>query len=291
MPTLVDGLFKRFMRPLGMKPKNNQTDLQASHHTKIFSRRMPKRGPPPQAILGNQEMYRRQAASMLMSKLPFELREMIWEYFLGGNRIHCYWKDKETLLGFICERQDQCVSFTHNQKREVNWISTVAIREEEINQEKRFMNLLRTCRAIYFEASKVMYSSNLFDFTDHWVNFKYLPWVIPLSAISSIAQVHMACYDVPLPSKNIGFTLWVRSWETLALLKGLRYLHVELTGSAEWPKVTAEEMMEYGDEFLEPVKLVKWPMIFELVLPFPEKKDGKVRRELACTIIRTEAVV
>lgn len=127
-----------------------------------------------------------------------------------------------------------------------------------------------------------MYSRNTFDFTDHWPNFRYLQWNIPLSALSSISSITMRCENVQLPSTRADYINWKRMWESLALLKCLRRLKVEMvpaTGSI--PPQTKEMFTEAEDELLEPVLAMALEMRngnrdFELLLGFEARPEGEI---------------
>ncbi|KAF2476357.1 uncharacterized protein BDR25DRAFT_65400 [Lindgomyces ingoldianus] len=284
----VDIFIKYALRSLGLQPQPGSPIPSPSDS--LQTRPLPKRGPAQPAISGNCEVYERQASSLLMSRLPLELRNMIWERVLGGNYIHMYWRDRDTLLGFICEEQKQCISLAHSSESNVPWDSAVTIKDEDIDQGKGWMGLLLSCRAVYFEASKILYSTNTFDFTDHWLNLNYLPWLLPISALTTITQITMTCHGVQLPSAYLDFQLWKRTWETLFLCKALRYLHVELVPVAAHTTLATKTLMAAAeDEYLEPLRAVcgMGIKVFELVLPFEEKEDGRVRGELVgCKIIR-----
>lgn len=68
--------------------------------------------------------------------------------------MHMYWHDRDTLRSFVCEMQQvgkrKCVSMAHeeNRAKELMWRSANHIDEKDIRQEKGFMPLLLTCRAM-----------------------------------------------------------------------------------------------------------------------------------------------
>ncbi|KAF2110177.1 hypothetical protein BDV96DRAFT_651323 [Lophiotrema nucula] len=251
-----------------------------------------KPGPHPQAIVGNAQVYSKQAPSFLFSKLPVELREMIWEYCMGGHLIHMFWQDRDTLLGFVCDKQNKCPSLWHQENRphELRWDTVHLMKESELNQEKGFMDLLLTCQAVYIEASNTLYKANTFDFTDHWPNTKYLQWNLPLTALNTLSHIAIACHGVSRHSNHSDFISWKKMWETLALMQGLRTLRVEMvTGTKH---TTRESLTEAEDELLEPVMQLdtlccRGLANFELLLPFPACPEGTIANELRCEIVRT----
>ncbi|ORY08738.1 hypothetical protein BCR34DRAFT_589814 [Clohesyomyces aquaticus] len=272
-------------KPSSLTPFGSKKDLGRPN----VSRHKPANA----AISGDtHRTYELQASSMLMAKLPLELRDMIWEHVLGGNLVHMYWKDKETLLSYICSRQKECESLVHDPKKNVDWDSAAVIREDKIDQRKGWMPLLLSCRAIYFEASKILYSANTFDFTDHWSNFPILPWLLPISGLTRVTRISISCHRLNRTSAGIDSWYWERIWETLALCTSLRYLHVELVSMPDRALSGTKTLISSTeDEYLEPVKKVCGIGIkfFELVLPFEEEAGGRVKEELraaGCIVIR-----
>lgn len=58
------------------------------------------------AIQNEPNMYTRQASSLLIAKLPVELRNIIWTYVLGNRTVHLYYHDTESLRSYVCGHQN-----------------------------------------------------------------------------------------------------------------------------------------------------------------------------------------
>lgn len=83
----------------------------------------------------------------------------------------------------------------------------------------------------------------------------YLPWSLPLSALSHIAHVRITCHGVPLPGPTADFASWKSIWETLRVFRGLRDLAVEVVpATGGYDKVRLEQFAESEDEVLAPVR-------------------------------------
>ncbi|KAF2007273.1 hypothetical protein P154DRAFT_558567 [Amniculicola lignicola CBS 123094] len=248
---------------------------------------------PPAAITGYGEVYARQAQSLLISKLPIELRALIWEHFLGGHLIHMYWQTGGTPLSFICKREESCISLAHSTptrqgSTEISWTSIHPIDTSRIDQKKGFMPLLLTCRALYFESTRALYTKNTFDFSNQWAHLRTLQWHIPLISLTHITSLTMKCHGVPLPSRRDQFLDWKLAWEAIALLKGLKYLRVELVAQ---PTKTGDreaeaKAMEAEEELLKPVRSVSAVRDFEIAVPWPEREGGGRVEGLRCRIVR-----
>jgi hypothetical protein len=112
----------------------------------------------------------------------------------------------------------------------------------------------------YFEATRVLYATNRFDFTDHWPTFQYLPWSIPLSSLNHIVHITIVAHGVPLPSTppTADFVAWIRLWGTISLIKSLQCLEVEVVPVGRNRRVdkapTKEELREAAGELLFPMQ-------------------------------------
>lgn len=161
MPSLASNFLTRIFRNLGfqdLEPRHqdikfisNSSSLDPTSTPKQSIPALLKPGFLPRAISHNDALYSAQASSLLFSKLPIELRELIWENIVGRNTIHMYWKDRDTLLGFVCEKQSPCISIAHSGNRNIQgqlmWGSANDIQERDIVQLKGFVPLLLACRA------------------------------------------------------------------------------------------------------------------------------------------------
>lgn len=144
---------------LGIRPqKNSAPPATYSRNTPaeraLLALPARKSGPAPLAILSDESVYIRQTNSLLFTKLPVELRDMVWELLLGHHTIHLFWYNRNKLRGFICAQQasrpKECISMQHaaNRPRRFMPSSASQISEHSIDQNKGFMPLLLTCRAV-----------------------------------------------------------------------------------------------------------------------------------------------
>jgi len=149
---------------------------------------LPRPWLPSQAIHTDPSLYTRQAASLLFTKLPIELRDSIWEHVLGRYTVHMFWHDRDTLRSFVCEMQcvagKKCVSMLHgeNRARELKWGSASHIEAKDLRLEKGFMPVLLSCRAVL--VFTVLLRSTSFHFISfHFVLFHFTSphFIAPLS--------------------------------------------------------------------------------------------------------------
>lgn len=233
---------------------------------------------------GRKRCPNAQSGSPLFSKLPFELREQIWKECVGGEMLHIYWSDRHT-HGLVRQTpEDPRWSIDHS-----CWRSRQ--HEQRFLETRGLIALLLTCRRVYSEAIGVLYSDNLFDFSASYLCLLHLPNFLIPRRLNAISQVHFI-WHLPHGPPNVARSrehnhydkTWIGIWTNLSLLKGLRYLRVEL----DIMPVQARYWAQLEDEVWEPIKKVTIPQVFELVLPFPENPGGKVAKELPCRITRTQ---
>ncbi|KAH7127006.1 hypothetical protein B0J11DRAFT_505715 [Dendryphion nanum] len=287
MPDMKENLFGRILQTIGLQrpvasgSKIPFSQLQPQQKTLALL----KPCGPSQALQVFEDIYSRQASCILFAKLPIELRELIWEQIVYVGLIHMYWANRDRLRSFICAKQAECVSYSHekNRGKQSRWGTSHEIKEDDIDEEKSAMNLLLTCRAIYFEATKILYSRNTFDFSDHWPNIRFLQWNVPLTSLANITRITTICHGMTLPTiRSEDFNCWVKMWETLALLKALSYLRIQIIVNSEFEPITRQALTDTEDEILEPVKQMRWNLrdglrTFELILPWDANiDDGEV---------------
>ncbi|KAF2021074.1 hypothetical protein BU24DRAFT_14337 [Aaosphaeria arxii CBS 175.79] len=119
---------------------------------------------------------------------PYEIREMIWQYALGGHHIHIV-KRKGKLGSIYCpangaldlDHTDLCC-LSRDQRgyhTATGWPS-----------HARPLSLLGSCRQIYSESINFLYSSNTFSFDEFSTLIDFFPTLIPKRR-ALISSVHM----------------------------------------------------------------------------------------------------
>ncbi|ORY14392.1 hypothetical protein BCR34DRAFT_560336 [Clohesyomyces aquaticus] len=220
--------------------------------------------------------YISQGESPFFTKLPLELRQMVYMYALGGISIHLLWRDGWThMRGKRC-CQEMCYHrrvFTSDQKA-----------------LDLAPSLLRTCRKIYSEASEYLYSSNTFciwyNVESEWsmiegiarsafyddFGFCALPRILgprPFGQIRSLRYFwDMQASDnpdFPLKKGAPWSENWYMVWKVLSTMKELRELFFLVTLNLHTPKLR-RLWRERAVEMFEPVKDVTAPTSFLVVL-------------------------
>ena len=125
-----------------------------------------------------------------MSRLPFEIRYMTYLYVLGDEVIHLdHTYGRPRVAHFRCERtkapehlKTQSPFHCHNQHF-----------TPDIKGGNGKMELLKICRAIYVEASQVLYTTNAFAVygVGNWETFLFFSKSIRPQRLVSIADLYI----------------------------------------------------------------------------------------------------
>ncbi|KAF2822046.1 hypothetical protein CC86DRAFT_301580 [Ophiobolus disseminans] len=196
-----------------------------------------------------------------MTKLPLEVRRMIYERALGGVTIHLQ-SEKGRPRAKQCPREE-CTCFYFD-----------PISEKSLSFG---LGLLRTCRLVYDEAIEFLYSANTFSLTtegDELTTVNYLSHYFLPQRLSQIRDLRfhwfldIAPFVFMLDWLSPSMEPWLRSWDSLSRMTGLRKLHVVL----EYRLLSFDEgykkmWKEKEVELLAAVKTVTAPRHFVVVLP------------------------
>lgn len=218
-----------------------------------------------------------QDQSLFFSKLPLELRRMIYELVIGEEVLHLTLASKGKFEHFLCEEGNldfalgrgcscRVLAGGNVGKRLGTWI----------------LGYLMICRRVYSEAIPTLYESHTFSLL-HVIHLLHLPQRIPALRLNAIRTLRLRWHIRALPYYRRTYSTpkslssesklaypedtenWIRAWQIIASLRGLRKLYVVLIDSA---RLWEEKWLSLEEELLQPVKLVIQPQWFELSLPY-----------------------
>ncbi|KAF1849455.1 uncharacterized protein K460DRAFT_276323 [Cucurbitaria berberidis CBS 394.84] len=190
-----------------------------------------------------------------MTKLPLEIRRMIYEKALGGASIKVT-DIKGALFSSRCRLFEQLDGPAHV-------LLDLAL------------PLLRTCRQIYSEAIEYLYKANYFLFTTDAYKqptLEYLPYYFLPQRLTQIRSVHffwkMDSHHYYLMTHGLDPQMdeWLKSWDALSKLTGLQHLHITLSYTY-WSEACKVLWEEHGARLLEPIKMITAPRDFVITLP------------------------
>lgn len=192
-----------------------------------------------------------------LSKLPLDVRMLIYELVVGGSTIHVSAGDNHSrIYHFICQVPDRITqSQIHGQCHQLTTKRPSSAPREHYAQATGFLPLLVTCRQIYSEAVHVLYSSNRFEFTQIHTAFRFLTRMIPQPRLPAIRHLVL---KMALPRHPHLNSRTKRDWEDLFKLfssemRGLQSLHLTL-GMLENVKQTIRDTPDSeGALWIKPV--------------------------------------
>lgn len=222
-------------------------------------------------------------ASSLLSRLPIELRQHIWNLLLGDMKFHLLVRGHR--FGHQkCHSPDyaKCVGFTKSE------------RCPAYPTPLELLAVLLTCRQMYVEGIQILYSANDF-ITISRTCIENLPRMFTPQNLNLIRSLRLAWRigSPPLPpeareskTKRKGKLYkrgtWTDTWRTIAGMKSLHNLEVTLRiDSAYWGVLSAANT----ELVLDPIRSVTIPDDFILFLPFSTTFSGAAWQALPCRIV------
>ncbi|KAF1918433.1 hypothetical protein BDU57DRAFT_198807 [Ampelomyces quisqualis] len=204
-----------------------------------------------------------QLQSSFMTKLPLEIRRMIYMEALGGKKIHIMtYQGKPKAKQCWKEGTCTCEFFDPAKEKDLSV----------------GLGLLRTCRVVYSEAIEYLYSGNSFSLsserdeypTVHFLSYYFLP-----QRLAQIRDLHIhwqldgLAY---LPMYNLEprrAEYWFSPWSSLIRLTGLRRLRIYLDYSQVfWYGVVDHEFWnKTAVQLLRGAKEITAPSTFVVSIP------------------------
>ncbi|KAI9369144.1 hypothetical protein BJX61DRAFT_175181 [Aspergillus egyptiacus] len=228
---------------------NKPTGLPRPRRQSALSGRSPSQPKQPQP--DTRLNWKAQLQSSLLAKLSPELRVMIWEQVLGAMRIHIVQRADRRMSHVICPRTEACDICRGGLP------PSGCSREGGSRGKSNLLALPRTCKQIYSESIHLLYTLNVFEFSNTW-SLTYLRPTIPADLWDAIRFVELS-WAFPghwLPSKDpvktvyfsAGRQQWIETCCAVTRMKGLQSFTLQLSGS--WFCEPVEKL----PVFLEPLR-------------------------------------
>lgn len=196
------------------------------------------------AALGTEPRCEQQPDCGFLSKLPLDVRMIIYDLVLGGSTLHVSAGDNHSrIYHFICLVPDRITqSQIHGQCHQLSIHRPSSAPRENFPHPTGFLPLLVTCRQIYSEAINTLYSSNRFEFTQIHTAFRFLTRMIPQPRLPAIRHLVLKMAVPRHPHLN---SRTKRDWDDLFKLfsnemSGLQSLYLTL-GMLEQVKQTIRD--------------------------------------------------
>lgn len=260
--------------------------------------------PPLETIRSMSHSIRRsrqrtdaQDGSLLLRKLPLELRQIIWEMVLvDGNRTLVHIMRKNGRLGhWRCRIQDgENMCDLQGRRCVEGWLAYKA--KMRCDKAERFelvtdgglLPLLLTCRTVYSEAISILYAKHIFHFYDPG-DIRYFARTILPQRVDSVHSIIMDWErtfsifnkDNTIPKHNDEeLKAWREIWEIIAKMQGLMELKVILKPHKFFvPRSRRKRMCRLMMD-------IHGLRTFELVVPWVDETDWSFAASAPFTIVR-----
>lgn len=167
-----------------------------------------------------------------LTKLPYDIRLIIYEMVLGGNTLHLEAANpKSRILHSICKHPAQIDNASvHIDCSTQSTVRPSSAPREDYEQATGFLPLLVTCRRIYSEAVGTLYNANTFEFTQNFAAFTFLKLMLPQQRLQSIRHLRLHLRIPRHPTLNSRAS---RDWQDLwaffgGEMAGLQSLYLQL---------------------------------------------------------------
>lgn len=175
-----------------------------------------------------------QTQSGFLSKLPIDIRLIIYDMVLGGNMLHLTTRGpRGGIYKTVCQHPNTPDDQSHHVCCSPDQSQSIPDNPFESTDTKRpegLLSLLLTCRRVYSEAVDVLYHANTFEFTQHLAAFTFLCQQIPPQRLPRIRRLRL---HMRLPRHPCCNTRSQRDWNDLWIffqqsMPGLQHLYLRL---------------------------------------------------------------
>nr|POE74556.1 hypothetical protein CFP56_37087 [Quercus suber] len=131
----------------------------------------------------SQQTHEQNQCSFL-SKLPLDIRLIIFEMLLGGSLFHLSAQNpKSRIVLHVCQHRDPIDDRAHDCH-----LITLRRPNEDPSKKMALLPILMTCRQIYSEAIQTLYQANVFEVRQNFVAFQFLTMMVPPQRLQAIRK-------------------------------------------------------------------------------------------------------
>lgn len=196
-----------------------------------------------------------------LSKLPLDVRVIVYEMVLGGNMFHVTASDRgERIFHHVCKQPNlpsvddhQPYSCFESPERRPS-----SAPREDYAQATGLLPLLVTCRRIYSEAIETLYNANTFEFTKIRVVFTFLKVMLPPHRLRCIRRFRWAMQIPHHPDAN---TRSRRDWNDLFKFftnetSGLQHFYLKLNRNYRFESDVLRTRDDAAVGWIEPMMIM-----------------------------------
>lgn len=187
-----------------------------------------------------------QSQSLLLNRLPLEVRQLIWSAAIGGYLLHIV-RAENRLLAISCPEN---IGMELNTREHGCWGQNF---DHELSEPTLYkgpthghpakpanlLPLLQTCRMVYSEAIPILYGNNIFDI-DHLdtlicLDRKVLPHRLAQIHTLNLTWDYLSQFEYSAPFAPFDIATWRQSCVILETrFTGLRHITVHMLNRCSW---------------------------------------------------------
>ena len=144
------------------------------------------------SVAETRQQMHEQPSCAFLSKLPLDVRMIIYDMVLGGMVFHLDSQNpRSRILLNICKRPEAIDEPNHHQCHELSTKRPSSAPREDYQEATGLLPLLVTCQQVYAECIETLYSANTFEFTKNSAAFRFLKVMIPPQRLRNIRHFRM----------------------------------------------------------------------------------------------------
>ncbi|PGH05026.1 hypothetical protein AJ79_06913 [Helicocarpus griseus UAMH5409] len=245
---------------------------------------------PRRALTPGGDETTSQPSSLLLSRLPLEIRSYIYELLLGGKTIHLIRTDEPKIRHCLCPFRRRKYHLVLFRPEEASWCYCIMFNkgmpveeDEEPSRTKQRIPLLLTCRQIYSEAVNTLYANNTINLqmiqSADFQLLSDLENTLPPGRFHAIRSLEISFLHSSQSRKvqklnDEWFARWTKMCTVIASMEGLLDLQIWLRmdqGDKAGNSMTAAQELR----LFEPLMKINGLRSFRVEVSWPKDQGGE----------------
>ncbi|KAK4554760.1 hypothetical protein LTR86_008262 [Recurvomyces mirabilis] len=196
--------------------------------------------------------------SLFLSRLPLDVRIIIYEMVLGNMHFHVESGTPQSRIFHIVCTQPETIGEPSHSCHHLNIHRPSSAPRDEYREASGLLPLLVTCRKVYSECIHILYSTNSFQFTSNHAAFRFLKTMIPSHRVQSIRHFRMTMRIPHHPHMNTRSKRdWAALWDFFENdMTGLQTLNLKLLLLHDTQQQIIKADDHVGSGWVEPMVLM-----------------------------------
>ncbi|KAK4897095.1 hypothetical protein LTR27_004988 [Elasticomyces elasticus] len=199
-----------------------------------------------------------QTNSAFFSKLPLDIRMIIYEMVLGYKVIHIESATPQSRIYHLVCNRPSAINEPNHQCHALSTQRPSSAPREDYKEPSGLLPLLATCRRVYSESIRILYAANTFQFTSNHAAFRFLKTMIPSHRAQSIRHFRMIMRLPHHPNMNSRSKRdWLALWEFFTNeMSGLQSLYLKLMMLHDTQEQIRSAADDEGADWVRPMVLM-----------------------------------